>query len=44
MLLVMIQSADEPGMIRVTAESEGLQSATVVLAVAPGAAPRRVGE
>ena len=44
MLLVMIQSADEPGMIRVTAESEGLQSATVVLAVAPGAAPSRVGE
>jgi beta-galactosidase len=44
LLLAMIQSADEPGPIRVTADSEGLKSATVVLTVVPGPAPLKVGE
>lgn len=42
LLLAMIQSTDEPGAVRVTARSDGLEPASIDITVMPGEPPPRV--
>ena len=42
LLLAMIQSMDETGAVRVTAQADGLEPASIDITVVPGEAPPRV--